>query len=141
MRGLGNTPDARTLVSAGFFACQYVAGTNGRSESAWIETCRYRALREPASWSHPTFRRRKLMPTIAHFYGVIIQMYYDQHEPPHFHARYGGAKPWSGSPMAKSFQVNRRRQPLAWCVSGLWRAGPNCRIIGAVPVRTSLWKR
>jgi hypothetical protein len=32
------------------------------------------------------------MPTIAYFYGVMIQMYYDEHEPPHFHARYGGAK-------------------------------------------------
>ncbi len=32
------------------------------------------------------------MPTIADFYGVTIQMYYDEHEPPHFHARYGGAK-------------------------------------------------
>jgi hypothetical protein len=32
------------------------------------------------------------MPTIAYFYGIMIQMYYDEHEPPHFHARYGQAK-------------------------------------------------
>lgn len=32
------------------------------------------------------------MPTIAWFYGMTIQMYYDDHEPPHFHARYGRAK-------------------------------------------------
>ncbi|PZA10085.1 DUF4160 domain-containing protein [Rhodopseudomonas palustris] len=32
------------------------------------------------------------MPTIAWFYGITIQMYYDDHEPPHFHARYGRAK-------------------------------------------------
>jgi hypothetical protein len=32
------------------------------------------------------------MPAIAQFYGILIQMYYDDHEPPHFHARYGGAK-------------------------------------------------
>jgi hypothetical protein len=32
------------------------------------------------------------MPTIAYFYGIMIQMYYDDHQPPHFHARYGGAK-------------------------------------------------
>jgi hypothetical protein len=31
------------------------------------------------------------MPTIAYFYGIMIQMYYDNHEPPHFHARYGRA--------------------------------------------------
>ena len=32
------------------------------------------------------------MPTIAWFYGILIQMHYDDHAPPHFHARYGGAK-------------------------------------------------
>jgi hypothetical protein len=32
------------------------------------------------------------MPTIAWFYGITIQMFYDDHVPPHFHARYGGAK-------------------------------------------------
>jgi len=32
------------------------------------------------------------MPTIAWFYGIMIQMYYDDHQPPHFHARYGQAK-------------------------------------------------
>jgi hypothetical protein len=29
---------------------------------------------------------------IAWFYGIMIQMFYDDHEPPHFHARYGRAK-------------------------------------------------
>ena len=29
------------------------------------------------------------MPTIAYFYGIMIQMFYDDHQPPHFHARYG----------------------------------------------------
>jgi hypothetical protein len=36
--------------------------------------------------------RAQLMPTIAWFYGIMIQMYYNDHEPPHFHARYGRAK-------------------------------------------------
>jgi hypothetical protein len=31
------------------------------------------------------------MPTIAWFYGIAIQMYYNDHNPPHFHARYGNA--------------------------------------------------
>jgi Domain of unknown function (DUF4160) len=34
----------------------------------------------------------QLMPTIAWFYGIMIQMFYNDHEPPHFHARYGRAK-------------------------------------------------
>ena len=30
------------------------------------------------------------MPEISRFYGIVISMYYDDHNPPHFHVRYGG---------------------------------------------------
>lgn len=29
------------------------------------------------------------MPTICSFYGIIIQMFWNDHAPPHFHAIYG----------------------------------------------------
>jgi hypothetical protein len=29
------------------------------------------------------------MPTISIFYGVLIRMFFNDHAPPHFHARYG----------------------------------------------------
>ncbi len=29
------------------------------------------------------------MPTISMFYGILIRMYYDDHNPPHIHALYG----------------------------------------------------
>jgi hypothetical protein len=29
------------------------------------------------------------MPEICRFYGIIIAMFFDDHNPPHFHARYG----------------------------------------------------
>ena len=29
------------------------------------------------------------MPTISRFYGILIRMYYGDHQPPHFHAVYG----------------------------------------------------
>lgn len=29
------------------------------------------------------------MPTISMFYGVVIQMFWNDHAPPHFHALYG----------------------------------------------------
>jgi hypothetical protein len=29
------------------------------------------------------------MPTISRFFGIAIRMYYDDHDPPHFHAYYG----------------------------------------------------
>jgi len=32
------------------------------------------------------------MPEISRFFGIIVAMFYDEHNPPHFHARYGGAQ-------------------------------------------------
>jgi len=29
------------------------------------------------------------MPEISRFFGIIIAMFFDEHNPPHFHARYG----------------------------------------------------
>lgn len=29
------------------------------------------------------------MPRICEFFGIVIYLYYDDHPPPHFHARYG----------------------------------------------------
>ena len=30
------------------------------------------------------------MPELCRFHGIIIRMYHDDHNPPHFHAVYGG---------------------------------------------------
>jgi hypothetical protein len=32
------------------------------------------------------------MPEISRFYGIIIAMFFEDHNPPHFHARYAGEK-------------------------------------------------
>jgi len=32
------------------------------------------------------------MPEISRFFGIIIAMFYDDHNPPHFHVRYGEHK-------------------------------------------------
>ncbi|MBI4674517.1 MAG: DUF4160 domain-containing protein [Chloroflexi bacterium] len=32
------------------------------------------------------------MPTISRFYGIVIQMYFDEEHGPHFHAIYSGQK-------------------------------------------------
>ena len=34
------------------------------------------------------------MPEICRFYGIVIRMYYDEHNPPHFHAEYGEDEVW-----------------------------------------------
>ena len=32
------------------------------------------------------------MPEICRFFGIIIRMFFDEHDPPHFHAEYQGCK-------------------------------------------------
>ncbi len=32
------------------------------------------------------------MPEISRFFGIRIEMFYDDHQPPHFHARYAGGR-------------------------------------------------
>lgn len=29
------------------------------------------------------------MPEVSRFFGIVIRMFYDEHNPPHFHAQYG----------------------------------------------------
>lgn len=29
------------------------------------------------------------MPEVSRFYGIVIKIFYDGHNPPHFHAEYG----------------------------------------------------
>lgn len=33
---------------------------------------------------------RRVMPEVSRFFGIVIQMYVDDHFPPHFHARQAG---------------------------------------------------
>ena len=30
------------------------------------------------------------MPELSRFFGIVVAMYYNEHLPPHFHAKYGG---------------------------------------------------
>ena len=36
--------------------------------------------------------RNNGMPEISRFYGIVIAMSFSEHNPPHFHAQYGGQK-------------------------------------------------
>ena len=40
----------------------------------------------------PTTEKEVALPTISMFFGIIIKMYYREHNPPHFHAEYQGFK-------------------------------------------------
>jgi len=35
------------------------------------------------------------MPEVARFFGIVIRMYFNDHEPAHFHALYGEYEPSS----------------------------------------------
>ena len=32
------------------------------------------------------------MPEISRFFGIVVTMYYDDHSPAHFHAKYGSSR-------------------------------------------------
>ena len=57
------------------------------------------------------------MPEICRFYGIIIAMFYDEHNPPHFHARYGEYK-MSVDILALSVLEGKFHGLLVWLLSG-----------------------
>ncbi|HVW89555.1 MAG TPA: DUF4160 domain-containing protein [Gaiellaceae bacterium] len=61
-------------------------------------------------------RHDKPVPRISAFYGIVITMYYRDHEPPHFHAVYGEheaqiviatLEPLNGELPARAFRIVR----------------------------------
>ncbi len=58
------------------------------------------------------------MPEISLFYGIRITMYYNDHNPPHFHAEYGGHKALidvlSGCVIRGSLPARQLKLVLAW---------------------------
>lgn len=46
--------------------------------------------RDPPRGGRAGHGQRGLMPEISRFFGIIVAMHYNDHAPPHFHARYGG---------------------------------------------------
>lgn len=33
--------------------------------------------------------KSSFMPEVSNFYGIVIYMYFNEHQPPHFHVKYG----------------------------------------------------
>ena len=70
------------------------------------------------------------MPIISTFFGILIRMYYKEHEPAHFHAEHGGLRAtfdFDGAPIAG--EVSSRRALRAFG-SGLSCIVPSSRQIG-----------
>ncbi len=60
------------------------------------------------------------MPEISLFYGIRVTMYYDDHNPPHFHVQYAGCKAIvdiQKAAVIKGALPNKQlKLVLAWCV-------------------------
>ncbi|MBY0565566.1 MAG: DUF4160 domain-containing protein, partial [Hyphomonadaceae bacterium] len=70
------------------------------------------------------------MPRISYFYGISIQMFFDDHRPAHIHAKYNGSKRVSISRRGRCFPGNCRCPQRAWCRTGSRSAAPNWPPIG-----------
>ncbi|MBC54469.1 MAG: transcriptional regulator [Gammaproteobacteria bacterium] len=57
------------------------------------------------------------MPVISRFYGILITMYFKDHNPPHFHASYAGYKAMislDGQVLEGTLPVRARKLTLDW---------------------------
>lgn len=69
-----------------------------------------------------SYRHRKefYMPVISMFFGIRVTMYYDDHNPPHFHAEYNNNKAMieiERARVIKGMLPSRQlKLVLAWCV-------------------------
>jgi hypothetical protein len=58
------------------------------------------------------------VPRISEFYGIVIEMYFTDHPPPHFHARYSGEEATiviaSGEVLAGSVPARALRLVREW---------------------------
>lgn len=70
------------------------------------------------------------MPEVSRFFGISIRMYFDDHQPPHFHAVYGGAEIEVGIDPFRRFAAGFRAAPLQWSWNGLSTINGNCWKIG-----------
>ena len=59
------------------------------------------------------------MPTLSMFYGIIIQMFWNEHNPPHFHATYGDFKAifdFDGNLKEGKMPGNQQKLIAAWTI-------------------------
>jgi hypothetical protein len=54
----------------------------------------------------------KAMPRISAFYGIVIATYFDDHPPPHFHARFGEFEAQIAISTAEVLHGSLRRRAL-----------------------------
>ena len=58
-------------------------------------------------------REEAIVPEVSRFFGIVITMYYDDHPPPHFHAKYGSEAQFLIDPPGLH-KGQLSRGPLPW---------------------------
>ncbi len=66
------------------------------------------------------------MPEISRFLGIIIAMYYNDHHPPHFHAKYGEFE--AVIAIANGELIDGRLPPRVLGLVQEWRAYHQCEL-------------
>ena len=56
------------------------------------------------------------MPEISRFFGIVIRMYADEHNPPHFHALYAGKVAQIGIDPITLIEGNIKARALAMAI-------------------------
>ena len=80
------------------------------------------------------------MPEISRFYGIVIRMYYDEHNPPHFHAKYGDEEGVIQIDALQLVQGSLPRRALNLVWIGASCTAATCRQLGADAERASVQK-
>ena len=71
-----------------------------------LALCPYRRAHCHSRATEPCAYRVAIMPELARFAGLIIQMYFDDHAPPHFHVRHNNVI------YAMEIETGRMKVPL-----------------------------
>ena len=88
-----------TRPAASSPACRCIPTTSSGCNPTFSDTGHDRGLRQ-GSVEVP-------VPTISVFYGIVIAMFFNDHDPPHFHARYA-----ESHSMAQGLQPLKPIEPL-----------------------------
>ena len=87
------------------------------------------------------------MPAVSRFFGITISMYFQDHAPPHFHARYGECEAALSVQSARVLKGHLPRRAAAlvreWlrCIARSWRWTGRALRNGSLCSRSHRWSR
>lgn len=72
------------------------------------------------------------MPTVSRFFGIVIAMYFDDHGPPHFHARHAEGAAEVRIDTLEPIETTLGRRQLRFVLAGQSCTRPSCSRTGDV---------